>query len=147
MQACCEHERAILLVEVLVEVQARRRAREQARERRLAHHERLAPKIIAIEFDQVEGIEEHRRVMAPVSDAIEGRDPILTAGHRLPIDDTGARAQPCQCLDDERKALGQVIAGAAVELHPLAVFAGDHPKTVVLDLVQPAVAGRRTRGR
>ena len=45
-----------------------------------------------------------------------------------------------QGLHDQRKAVGEVIAGAAVELHPLAVLAGDDPKAVVLDLVQPKTA-------
>jgi hypothetical protein len=44
------------------------------------------------------------------------------------------------------EALGQVVARSAVELDPLAALAGDHPKTVVLDLVQPHFAGGRARG-
>ena len=44
-----KHERAILVVEVLVEAQPRCRTPEQARERRLAHCERVAPQIVAIE--------------------------------------------------------------------------------------------------
>jgi hypothetical protein len=39
-----------------------------------------------------------------------------------------------------REALGQIIAGPAVELHPRAILAGDHAETVVLDLVQPRLA-------
>jgi len=70
-----KHERAILVVEVLVEAQPRCRTPEQARERRLAHCERVAPQIVAVEFDQVEGIEEHARVVTPIPDAVEGHDP------------------------------------------------------------------------
>jgi hypothetical protein len=70
------HERAVLRVEMLVEPQARRRAREHAGERRLAHRQRVAPQV---QFDQVEGVEEHVRVMVPVSDAIERRDPVVAA--------------------------------------------------------------------
>jgi hypothetical protein len=51
--------------------------------------------------------------------------------------------QPREALNDEREAIGQVITGPAVELHPLAVLAGDHPKAVVLDFVQPLLTGRR----
>jgi hypothetical protein len=40
-------------------------------------------------------------------------------------------------LDDEREAVGQVIARPAVELYPSTVHAGDDPEAVVLDLVQP----------
>src|SRR5437763_1282219 len=66
--------------------------------------------VVAIEFDQVESIQEHVGVMAPVSDAIEARNPVLAACDRFPVDDAGPRAQPGQRLDDQRKAVGQVIA-------------------------------------
>jgi hypothetical protein len=66
--------------------------------------------------------------MAPVSDAIEARNPILAACDRLPVDDAGLRAQPRECLDNEREAIGQVIARPAVEPHPVAVLAGDAPE-------------------
>jgi hypothetical protein len=68
-----------LLVEVLVEARARRRTPEQARERRLAHRERVAPKIAAIELHQVERVEEDARVVTLVPDAVEGRDPVVAA--------------------------------------------------------------------
>ena len=48
-------------------------------------------------------------------------------------------------LDDQREAVGQVIAGAAVELHPCAILSGDDAEAVVLDLVQPQRAGGRSR--
>ena len=123
-----------------------RRAPEQAGKRRLAHRERITPHVLTIELDQVEGIEEHARIVPPIADAVEARDPVLAARHRLAVDDAGARAQLGERLDDEREAVGQVIARPAVELHPLVVLAGDDPKAVVLDFVQPVVAGRRLRG-
>ena len=52
-----------------------------------------------------------------------------------------------QRLDDEREAVGQVIARPAVEPHPLAVLAGDDPEAVVLDLVQPQLARKAAAGR
>jgi hypothetical protein len=42
----------------------------------LAHGKRIAPQVIAVEFDQVEGPHEHVRVMTAVADAIERRDAI-----------------------------------------------------------------------
>jgi len=63
-----------------------------------------------------------------------------------PSIDAGARAQPGERLDDEREALGEVIVRPAVELYPRAVLARDDAKSVVLDLVQPQLAGRRLRG-
>jgi hypothetical protein len=40
-------------------------------------------------------------------------------------------------LDDEREAIGQIIARRFVELHPFIVLTGYDPKPVVLDFVQP----------
>jgi len=77
----------------------------------------------------------------------DARDPVVTARHRLAVDDAGARAQPSEGLDDEREALGQVIARPAVELHPPAVLAGDHAEAVVLDLVQPPPRRKSAAGR
>ncbi len=54
--------------------------------------------------------------------------------------------KPGDCLDDEREAVGQVVAGAAVEPHPLAGLAGNDPEAVVLDFMQPQLAGRRLWG-
>src|SRR6516225_9574457 len=97
-------------------------------------------------LDQVEGVEEDARVMVSIADAVEARDPVLSARHRLAVDDAGARAQLGECLDDERETVGQVVARPAVELHPRALPAGDHTEAVVLDLVQPLLAGGRLRG-
>jgi hypothetical protein len=43
-----------------------------------------------LRLDQVKGIEEHAIVVMVVPDAIEGCDPVVTARHRLPVDDAGA---------------------------------------------------------
>src|SRR6516162_3223168 len=142
-----EHKRAILLIEVLVEAQPRCRAREQAGERRLAHRERLPPQVIAVQLNQIEGIEEHVRIMPPVADAIEARDAVLTARHSLAIEDAGARAQASERLDDEREAVGKVVARPAAEPHAVSALAGDYAEAVVLDLVQPVIAARRLWGR
>jgi glucose-6-phosphate dehydrogenase assembly protein OpcA len=75
-----------------------------------------------------------------VADEIERSDAVVITANRLPIDDAGPRAQACQRLDDQREAIGEVIAGTAVELHLCGILAGDDPKAVVLDLVQPFAA-------
>ena len=61
------------------------------------------------------------------------------SSRRLAVD--GARAQAGDDPVDQREPVGQVIAGAAVEAHAAAVLARDHAEAVVLDLVQPCVAG------
>src|SRR5262249_10274035 len=52
-------EYALAIVgEVLVQTQTRKAPTQPARERRLAGFDRLAPQILAIQFKQVEGVEE-----------------------------------------------------------------------------------------
>ena len=51
-----------------------------------------------------------------------------------------------QRLDDEREAVRQVIARAAVELHPRPPLAGDDAEAIVLDFVNPQAAGRQCVG-
>jgi hypothetical protein len=52
-----------------------------------AHDERIAAQIIAVEFDQVEGVEENAIIVVPVTDAVERRYPILAARDRLSVHD------------------------------------------------------------
>jgi len=78
--------------------------------------------------------------MAAVANAIERSDAAVITGNRLPVDDAGARAQAGQRLDNQREAIGEIITRAAVEPHLCAALAGDDPKPVVLDLVQPLPA-------
>jgi hypothetical protein len=47
-----------------------------------------------------------------VSDALEARDPVPAARNRLAINDAGAPPQLGERLDDQRKAVGEVVAGA-----------------------------------
>jgi hypothetical protein len=54
--------------------------------------------------------------------------------------------QARQRLSNQREAARHVIAGAAVEPHAVAILARDDPKSVVLDFVQPQVAGGQLVG-
>jgi hypothetical protein len=63
------------------------------------------------------------------------------ASDSFAIDDAGPRAQAGQSIDDQRKATTEVIATTAVEPHSRAVFPGNNPKAIVLDLVQPLPEG------
>jgi len=49
-------------------------------------------------------------------------------------------------LDDPRKAVGQIVALAAIESNSVAVLASDNPEAVVLDLMKPERSRRGTRG-
>src|SRR5215831_3623988 len=56
-------------------------------------------------------------------------------------DNAGARAQACQCLDDQREATRELVARTAIEPHPLTILASNDAEAVMLDLVQPLAAG------
>jgi len=111
------------------------------RERSLADLKRIAPQVVAIQLDQVEGVEEDAPVSVVMADEIERGNAVVIAGDSFAIDDAGTRAQACQRLNNQWEALGEVIARTAVEPHLRAVLAGNDAKAVVLDLMQPLAAG------
>jgi hypothetical protein len=98
------------------------------------------------QLDQVEGVEEDAIIMPAIAQQIERRQAVVVASHSLAVDDAGARAQTRQRFDDQREAVGEIVARPAEEAHLVASLAGNDPETVVLDLVQPDLAGRWTRG-
>ena len=63
-----------------VELQTRRGLGQHRRERRLARLERFSPQVVAVQLNQVEGVEEDSVVMAAVADPIERRDAVVVAG-------------------------------------------------------------------
>jgi hypothetical protein len=75
--------------------------------RRLADFERVAAEIVAVQLDQIEGVQEHAGVVSAVTDALEARHSIVVTGDRLAVDDAGPPAQPSQGLDDQREAVRQ----------------------------------------
>ena len=66
----------------------------------------LAPQVIALKLDQVEGVQEHPSIITPISDAIEVRHSLVITRNGLTVDDAGARAEAGQCFDDQREAPG-----------------------------------------
>ena len=115
-------------------------------ERGLADLKRIAPQVVAVQLDEVEGVQERAVIMAAVANEIERGNAVVIAGDRFAIDDAGARAQASQRFDDQREAMGEVIARTAVEPHLRAVLAGNDSEAIVLDLVQPLAARRQCVG-
>jgi hypothetical protein len=70
----------------------------------------VTPHVLAVQLDQVEGVEEYLVVSAVVPDEIERGNAVVIAGNSFAIDDAGAGAQACQRLNDQREALGEVVA-------------------------------------
>src|SRR6516162_7512253 len=92
-----------------------------ARRRVAADLKRIAPQVVTVQFDEVERAEEYALVSAVVTHQIERGNAIVIAGDSFAIDDARARAQARQRLDNQREAMGEVIARTAVELHLVAL--------------------------
>jgi hypothetical protein len=80
-------------LEVLVVLDAGRRLREQLFEPRLARMQPLRPKILAIEFEQIEGIEEGLAVMSAAVEPFKDRHARVIATNGLAVDRHGCRPQ------------------------------------------------------
>jgi hypothetical protein len=73
-----------VLLEVLIKPQTRCRTREHLGEQCFAHGERIAPQIITVQPDQIEGVQENAIIVVSISDALEVRDSVVAARDRLP---------------------------------------------------------------
>ena len=80
-------------------------------QRGLADLKRITPQIVAVQFDEVEGVEEYAPVNAVVTDEIERGNAIVIASDSFAIDDAGARAQADQRFDDQREAAVKSLPG------------------------------------
>jgi len=56
-------------------------------ERGLADLERVTAQVVAVQFDQVEGVQEHFPIMLAVADTLERCEPVVIARDGFPIDD------------------------------------------------------------
>jgi hypothetical protein len=59
-------------------------------ERGLADLKRVTPQIVAVQLDQVEGVQEHAVISAVVPDEIERGNAVVIARDSFAIDDAGA---------------------------------------------------------
>src|SRR5262249_58868883 len=110
-----EYARAFAL-DMLMDPDAEFRLGQHARKRGLADLKRIAPQVVAVQFDEVEGVEEYVLVGALMTDQIEQGNAVVIAGDSFSVD-AGARAQAGERINDQREATGEVVAGAAVEPH------------------------------
>ena len=75
------------VVTMVVEPNARSRFDPQyPRQGAFAHLQRFAPHVLPIELEQVERKQKHPPVLAPVSQPVEHRQPIVITGDRLAVD-------------------------------------------------------------
>src|SRR5262249_56545998 len=66
--------------DVVVDLQPYRRLGKQPDQQHLAPLDALAPQVITIKLNEVEGVEEHAPVIAPVAQPVEHRQAIIVAG-------------------------------------------------------------------
>jgi hypothetical protein len=66
----------------------------------LAALKRITAQVVAVQFNEVEGIEEYLIVRAVVTNEIERGNAVVIAGDRLAIDDAGSRAQSRHGFDN-----------------------------------------------
>ena len=78
-----EDGRAVAL-DMLIEPDAGAGLGHDRRERRLAHLQRITPEVIAVQLDQVEGVQERAVIMAAVANEIERGHAIIIAGDASP---------------------------------------------------------------
>src|SRR5262249_39151853 len=119
---------------------------QQARERRLARLQRLAPEILAVELEQVERKQEDTGIRAPIPETIKRRQPVVTTGDCLPVNQEGTHPQRAGSLGDQRVPVGPVVPVAGEQPDAGDVAPDHHAESVVLDLVNPAGAGWRAVG-
>src|SRR5262249_31556713 len=110
--------RAVAL-DMLVEPDAGARLGHDRRERGLADLKRIAPQIVAVQLDQVEGVEENAFVSAVVTDEIERVNAVVIAGDSLAVDDQER---------ERRRANVLAISGSLLAIGMLAMaLAGLNP--------------------
>src|SRR6516162_3532847 len=126
-----EEGRSVAL-DMLVELDAGAGLGHDRCKRGLADLKRITPQIVAVQFDQVEGVEEYALVSTLVANEIERGNTVVIAGDSFAIDDARARAQACQRLNDQREAVREVVPRTAIERHLRAVLAGNDAEAVML---------------
>src|SRR5262249_59933183 len=77
--------------DVVVDLQPYRRLGEQPDQQHPATLEWLVPQVITIKLNEVERVEEHAPVIAPVAPPVEHRQAVLVAGDGPPADHAPAR--------------------------------------------------------
>src|SRR5215471_15574872 len=64
---------------------------------------RIASQVVAVQSNEVEGVEEDALISAVVTDEIKRGDTVVIAGDSFAVDDAGARAQPGERINDQRE--------------------------------------------
>jgi hypothetical protein len=112
--------------QVLVEPNTGGRLGQHHGQRFFAAFRRITPQIVAIQFDQIEGVEEYAFIVVAIANKIERSHAIVIASNRLAIDDARAGPQAGQRIDDQREAVAPQDRGradACLTTSPYCLFA------------------------
>ena len=105
--------------------------------------ERLLAEIVAIELDQVEGAKHSGMIMVAIAKKIEDREAIPIDNNGLAINDTRPHRQGRHGGGDLWEARRKIVAVSGKQPCAPLFAPGKDSESVVLDLMNPAVAGRR----
>ena len=130
-------------VKVLVEGNTVARAVEKLGQCALAALERSVSKVLSLECNQIESAQHGSVVAEPVTKIIEYRQAALIDHDGLAVDQAAFDRKAFDRGHDLRISGREIVAVARIEPHPIAVAPGQDPEAIVLDLVNPAGAGRR----
>jgi hypothetical protein len=92
-------------------------AAQERLQRTLAGLDRLAPQILAVELDQVEGAKD-RGLAGPVpADEVEHRKAFMVGDYRLAVDEAGACRERRDRRGGQGEASGEIVAVSSEEPH------------------------------
>src|SRR5262249_58333086 len=101
------------------------------------------PQVITV---QVEGVEEHAPVIAPVAQSVEHRQAIMVASYGLAIEQARRSLERERGARDQRAPSGPGVPIAGAKPHARRIAAHKHSDAVVFDLVQPPSPSGRLLG-
>ena len=116
-----------------------------SRELGLALDQRAGAEVRPVKVQQVEGEEDQpvRLGMDGMAERVEIGAAVIGLHDEFAVEDGGAAAQPLRFLDDRRIERGPVVAASGEGARLAVLHDQQRAVAVVLDLVQPAVAGGR----
>jgi hypothetical protein len=76
------------------------------------------PQVVAVQLDQVEGVQKDLAIVVPIPNAVEHREAVVVAGNCLGVDDARAAAQVSERLDNQWETVREIIARTPIEFHP-----------------------------
>jgi len=118
-----EHRIAVIAFHMFVESDAWASLGHDRDERGLADFEWVTAQVVAVQLNQVEGVEEDRPVVAAVADTVELGDAGLVASDRLAVDDAGLGSEPAPAFSTMSSTMSNGQSGLCqIESHagPLA---------------------------